>query len=214
MPQINHHLNEELLLGYATGNLPEAFNLVIATHVSLCDDCRAQLESFEALGGEVLQKCGTVDVSKDALSATLAKIAAAPVAEMRVPVSSGIFPTPLQDYVDGDLDAVHWRKVGGGVSQAILKTSKTASVRLLRIPAGTEVPDHGHRGTEMTLVLKGAFRDEHDRFARGDIEIADEDVQHTPVAEEGEDCICLAASDAPLRFTGLLPRIMQPFARI
>ncbi|NNF24361.1 MAG: transcriptional regulator [Rhodobacteraceae bacterium] len=214
MPDINHHLNEKLLLGYATGSLPEAFNLVIATHVSLCDECRAQVESYEALGGEVLQKCGTVDVSKDALSATLAKIDAGRDVEMPVPISNGVFPTPLHGYVNGDLDAVHWRKIGGGVSQAILKTSRTATVRLLRIPAGTELPDHGHRGTEMTLVLKGAFCDEHDRFARGDIEIADEDVQHTPIAEEGEDCICLAASDAPLRFTGLLPRIMQPFARI
>ena len=36
----------------------------------------------------------------------------------------------------------------------------------------------------------------------------------TPVAEEGEDCICLAATDAPLKFNALLPRIAQPFLRI
>jgi putative transcriptional regulator len=26
----------------------------------------------------------------------------------------------------------------------------------------------------------------------------------------GEDCICLAATDAPLRFRGLIPRLAQP----
>jgi len=76
------------------------------------------------------------------------------------------------------------------------------------------VPDHGHRGTELTLVLQGAFRDEVDRFARGDIEIATEELEHTPVAEAGEPCICLAATDAPLRFNSLVPRMLQPLLRI
>ena len=76
------------------------------------------------------------------------------------------------------------------------------------------MPHHSHRGLELTLVLKGAFRDEDDRFGPGDIEVATEEVHHTPIAEEGEDCICLAATDAPLRFKGLIPRIVQPFIGI
>jgi putative transcriptional regulator len=76
------------------------------------------------------------------------------------------------------------------------------------------MPDHSHHGTELTLVLKGAFQDEDGYFARGDIEIADSDVQHIPVADIHEDCICLAVTDAPLRFTGLMPRILQKFLRI
>jgi putative transcriptional regulator len=66
----------------------------------------------------------------------------------------------------------------------------------------------------LTLVLQGAFADEVDRFGRGDIEIANEDLNHQPIAEMGEDCICLAATDAPLRFNSLLPRLMQPLFRI
>ena len=45
-------------------------------------------------------------------------------------------------------------------------------------------------------------------------EIADDAVQHTPVADISEDCICLAVTDAPLRFKGLLPRLAQPFLKI
>ncbi len=67
---------------------------------------------------------------------------------------------------------------------------------------------------ELTLVLQGAFRDSEDRFGRGDLEIATEDLEHTPVAEPGADCICLAATDAPLRFNKLIPRIAQSFFRI
>jgi len=203
-------------MGYAAGTLPEAFNLVVATHITMCDDCRAALAEYDAVGGEVMLDAEPVAVAEDALTATLAMIEAGTGTPTPAPVrkKNSVFPGPLQDYVGGDLDSLKWRKVGGGVSQLVLKTSKDASVRLLRIPAGTAVPDHGHRGTELTLVLQGAFTDEEDRFGAGDVEIANEDLHHTPVAEQGMDCICLAATDAPLRFSGLVPRIAQRFIGI
>ncbi len=216
MKQIKHHLTEPLLMGYAAGTLPEAFNLVVATHITMCDTCRAALAEYEAVGGEVMLKSDPVDVAEDALAATMALIDSGAVAEKPAPVrvQSSIFPGPLQDYVSGDIDSLKWRKVGGGVSQLVLQTSSEASVRLLRIPAGTAVPDHGHHGTELTLVLQGAFTDAEDRFGAGDVEVANEDLHHTPVAEEGVDCICLAATDAPLRFNGLVPRLAQRFIGI
>ncbi|MEO1578243.1 MAG: ChrR family anti-sigma-E factor [Pseudomonadota bacterium] len=215
MTNIKHHLTDEVLLAYSAGTLPEAFDLVVATHVSLCDECRARLDALDAVGGAVLEDCAQVAMSADSLSATLAMIADAPSEQApHVAAKGAVFPAPLQEYVSGDLDAVKWRSVGGGVRQAILKTSNDASVRLLRIPGGAKMPDHGHRGMEMTLVLQGAFKDEDDRFARGDVEIANEDLHHTPVAEEGVDCICLAATDAPLKFNAFIPRIAQPFLRI
>ncbi len=212
---IKHHLTKPILMAYSAGTLPEAFNLVVATHISMCDDCRAELAAFDTVGGAVLQECDAAPLGAGCLQATLDRIAAQDTApEAPRGASNGVFPTPLQDYVGGDLEAVKWRPVGGGVRQAILKTSADASARLLHIPAGTAVPDHGHRGQEITLVLQGAFKDEHDRFARGDVEVADEDVHHTPVAEPGADCICLAVADAPLKFNSLLARIAQPFLGI
>ena len=215
MKQIKHHLNDGLLMGYASGNLPEAFSLVVATHISLCDECRARLESFDAIGGVLIDEDAAVEMTATALEATFERIAEIPaVAKTVAPTKTAVLPKPLQDYVGGDLDKVSWRNLGGGVKQAVLKTSNQATVRLLKIPAGAAMPDHGHSGTELTLVLKGAFRDDDGRFGRGDIEIANEDLQHTPIAEDGEDCICLAATDAPLRFRRLIPRIAQPFMGI
>ena len=46
---IKHHLSKELLLAYSTGQLEEGFSLAIATHISMCDQCRAELESLEAM---------------------------------------------------------------------------------------------------------------------------------------------------------------------
>lgn len=209
---IRHHLSDPLLIAYAAGNLLEAFGLVVATHVSLCDECRARLETFEAVGGAVVESADAVAMSDGCLEAVMARLGVQEVAPPRR--ARGLFPAPLADYVGGDLAAVKWRPLGMGVRQAILPTARGASARLLYIPAGQAVPDHGHRGTELTLVLQGAFRDDSDRFGPGDIEIASEELEHTPVAEAGMDCICLAATDAPLRFRALMPRLMQPIFRI
>lgn len=201
-------------MAYSAGTLPEAFGLVVATHVSMCDTCRAELDSFDAVGGCMMDSSGSAAMSPDSLSATLALIAANDAGPNTSRMSQGTLPSPLQDYVGGDLEAVKWRSIGMGVKQAILPTSKNATARLLYIPAGCAVPDHGHRGTELTLVLQGAFSDTEDRFARGDVEVANEDLHHTPIADMGEDCICLSATDAPLKFDGWIPRLAQRFLRI
>lgn len=211
---IQHHLTDSLLMAYSAGQLPEAHNLAVATHISLCDECRARMESFDAVGGAMMDHCDRETLAENSLSATMARIRNAAPVQHTAPTKRGIFPAPLQDYVGGDLEAVRWRSIGGGVKQAILPTSKGASARLLRIPGGTAVPDHSHGGLELTLVLQGAFADEGGRFTRGDIEIANEDVTHTPTAEAGPDCICLAVTDAPLRFSSLIPRLLQPFVKI
>jgi putative transcriptional regulator len=213
--KIKHHLSDELLMAYSAADLPEAFSLVIAAHLSMCDECRARSMAFDALGGAVLDD-QAIEMSDGSLEACLARIDTLPQANARsLRRSEGILPAPLLDYVGGGLDAVKWRPLGMGVRQSILRTGdKGASARLLYIPAGSAVPDHGHNGLELTLVLQGAFRDEQDRFGRGDVEIADPSVEHTPVAEAGEVCICLAATQGPLRFNALLPRLAQPFFRI
>ncbi|WP_299704719.1 ChrR family anti-sigma-E factor [uncultured Tateyamaria sp.] len=215
--KIIHHLTDEILMGYAAGTLPEAFNLMVATHVSLCDECRARVESYDAVGGAMLEEASEHDMAlaPGSFAATMALIAGGAPEEIRTQYpQDAVLPQPLQDYAGGGIDSIKWRAVGMGVKQAILPTSKDASARLLYIPAGAAMPDHGHHGIEMTMVLQGAFQDDDDYFARGDVEVADSDLHHTPVADIHEDCICLAVTDAPLRFQGLLPKIAQRFARI
>ena len=215
--EIRHHLTPGILMAYSAGSLPEAFNLMVAAHLSLCDACRAEAESYDSVGGELLDDvdADTVEMDAGSLDATMALITGGRVGDPAKPTrNGGVLPGPLQDYVGGDLDAVKWKPVGMGVKQAILKTSPTASARLLHIPAGAAMPDHGHRGIEMTMVLKGAFKDQDQYFARGDVEFADTDTHHTPVADIHEDCICLAVTDAPLKFRGLIPKLAQPFLRI
>ncbi len=213
---IAHHLTPQLMMAYSAGTLPEAFNLIVASHLSLCDSCRAEAESYDAVGGSLLETSATAGLDASCLSRVFDMIVAEPEAPKpaRPLPADAVLPGPLAAYVGGRLTDVKWSPVGMGVKQSILRTSPEATARLLYIPAGTAVPDHGHRGMELTLVLKGAFEDDDGRFARGDIEIATEETDHMPVADISEDCICLAVTDAPLRFKGLLPRLAQPFLKI
>ena len=213
MSQIKHHIPEAMLVAYAAGSLEHPFALVVAAHVSLCEECRVQLGAHEAVGGAVLEGQSLQAVSASMKDALLAQLDDVPVPEPDPTYErSGAFPGPVMQALKGK--PPRWKSVGGGVRQTLLHASDEGSVRLLYIPPGKAVPDHGHNGIELTLVLQGAFSDETGRFGVGDLEVADDTLEHTPVAEQGAPCICLAATDAPLRFNSLIPRLLQPLLRI
>ncbi|TDK48800.1 ChrR family anti-sigma-E factor [Antarcticimicrobium luteum] len=211
MSTITHHIPEPILAAYAAGALDHPFALVVATHLSLCDACRADAEAHEAVGGALLEETAPESLSA-ACKAQLMERLDAPHAPEPVYRRSGVYPGPVMEALKGR--PPRWKRLGGGVRQTILSAGQGGSARLLYIPAGQAVPDHGHNGLELTLVLQGSFCDETGRFGVGDVEIADDTLEHTPVAGAGADCICLAATDAPLRFSSLIPRLLQPIFRI
>ena len=73
---------------------------------------------------------------------------------------------------------------------------------------------HSHTELEMTCVLTGAFSHDGGRFGPGDFDFGDEDVDHKPLVERGEDCVCLVAMRGELRLSGLIGRLIQPFVRL
>lgn len=211
MSEISHHIPEPMLMAYAAGTLDHAFSLIVAAHVSLCDECRANLGAHEAVGGTLLQHQAVAKVPEGLKASVLARLDDA-VPSAPVYDRTGVFPAPVMAALDGE--PPRWRSVGMGVRQCVVHAGRDGTARLLYIPPGRAVPDHGHNGTELTLVLQGAFSDETGRYRAGDVEVADEHLEHTPTADPGAPCICLAATDAKLRFRGLIPRILQPIFRI
>lgn len=211
MNRITHHIPDGLLHAYASGTLPYSFSVLIAAHVSLCDECRAQCEAEELVAGALLEQEQTVALSEGARERLLSSLAMSSPkpAPLR---ASGIFPAPVMEALHGE--PPKWRMLGGGIRQQILCDDPDGSLRLLYIPAGRAVPEHGHGGLELTLVLQGSFSDSLGRFTRGDVEYAHDNINHQPIAGSGEACICLAATDAPLRFHAWLPRFLQPLFRI
>lgn len=222
----SHHLSTELLLDYAAGTLDEATSLMVATHLTLCPTCRQTLAAMENVGGAILNESAPVELADDAFENVMAALdkdaldkdaSGQTLHPRRVKVANDnpSFPTILQDYVGGDLDSVNWKKIGMGVETSEIGISDGAKrAFLLKVPAGKAVPQHTHDGNEFVMVLRGSYTDEAGQFGPGDVEIADGDVDHRPVADAGEDCICLVVLDAPVRLTGTLGPLLNMFVRV
>lgn len=122
-------------------------------------------------------------------------------------------PLAIEAFLGMPLGEVAWKKVMPGFAEYKLPDMDGCEVSLLRIDGGKAMPVHTHHGSEITLVLQGGFADDHGHYGVGDIAYADSEVNHKPVADEGEVCICLAVVDAPLELTGPLGRLVNPFRR-
>ena len=215
---LSHHPSEALLLDYALGSLAEGWSLAVAAHLSLCPMCRQQVAEMEALGGALMHDCPPAIAGDDLWQKVAARMDAPEVARevaAAPPCATSILPAPLRDYTDGDADNLAWRRLGLGAEQVVLKTRQPGtSARLLCIAPGQRVPAHGHAGLEVTVVLSGAFSDETGRYGRGDFQELDGEIEHQPWVDGGEPCICLAVTDAPLRFKSLAAKLAQPLLGI
>jgi putative transcriptional regulator len=217
---VRHHPAEDLLIDYATGALGEAEALVVATHLALCPDCRATVAAYEAMGGAMLDGIEPEPVGGDLLERVMARLDEAPPAPTRAAAvriaaagRAPVIPRPLRDYVGGDLGDVAWKPVMRGLDEHRIACPGEAKVRLMRIRAGVSMPQHTHKGREMTLVLAGGFTDDTGHFLRGDLSLTDGTVDHLPTADDDGDCVCVAVTDAPLRLTGPIGRLFNPFIR-
>lgn len=213
--KISFHLGDDILLKYAAGTLDEASSLLVATHLALCPHCRARNGAADALGGVLLDSLEAAPISNSTMDAVLARLRNEPQASESAATATGAFspviPEPLRGYLGGDLDSLHWRMVAPRVHQVQIETADHRSkARLLRFHSGLTVPTHGHNGSELTLVLTGSLCDRDNVLRRGDIAETDERTEHQPYAGPDEDCVCLAVTDAPLRFKGIFARLLQP----
>jgi putative transcriptional regulator len=214
--KIEHHPDTATLASYAAGSLDEAFATVVAAHLASCVKCRARLYEIEEVGGTMLETIDAVGLNEAALERAMSRLDE-PSEERAEPRSAEqSVPRPLGRLVTAPLDAIAWKSVAPGVAVHRLPTSKAArgSLTLLKIAPGKKIPEHGHGGMEITLVLTGSYRDALGRFGPGDVADLDEDIEHQPVVDSDEPCICLVASEAPTRFKSFFGRLFQPLVGV
>jgi putative transcriptional regulator len=218
----HHHLDHATLLRYAAGDLDEAFAAIVSSHIAMCGKCRQALRDAEAIGGDLLEQSDAATLSGDALQRLLGAIAmedgdrpvtAPPQADE---TAASDIPAPLRRYIGPSLSGIPWKRLAPGVSRhkVPLTTDTGSALYLLKIAPGKAVPEHGHGGAEMTLILSGSYCDDLGRFCPGDVADLDEHVEHQPKVEPGAPCICIVATETTTRFKGFFSRLLQPLVGI
>ncbi|MEO5806659.1 ChrR family anti-sigma-E factor [Devosia sp.] len=207
---VTHHPNLTTLIAFSAGTLDEPYAAVIATHLAMSEAGRKTVRQINTIGGALLSAEPDAAMADGALDRLLDAAGDEPL--QTPPAPDHALPAPLASYLPGGLESVRWKWTGPGVAVADLPVQRRSPSRLmlLRVGAGRRVPEHSHGGHELTLIIKGAYKDRFGVFAAGDIADHDEDVEHQPIAEDGEDCICMVAVDAPLNFRSRLIRTLQP----
>ena len=226
---IHHHLSDTTLGAFTAGSLSEATSLVAASHISLCPVCLKRQEELEELGGVHLQSSEPEFLSEEALQKVMTKLGKQELRQepnldnVSMHLSSNgpsshesslDIPQPLQPFVPDRLEDFEWKSLAPGVKYFAIPALQTAggTLSMLKISPDVKIPEHGHQGIELTQVLKGSFSDAVGCFSVGDIADLDDDIEHQPIVNSNEACVCLIASEAPLKFTGLVPRLVHYFS--
>ncbi|EJZ21267.1 anti-ECF sigma factor ChrR [Rhizobium sp. Pop5] len=206
---VHEHIDtiDALMAHYVAGSLPEPARVLVQSHLEMKPDNRSFVNGLELLAGEALENAPGVAIAdrERRLQAIFASSSSvpAPVARPR----HTLFPRALRDFVGFEVEDVPWRKRLPGFKEYSLDMDG-CEVNLMWIRPGRALPAHTHKGMELILILDGAFNDERGRFGPGDISIADETVDHRPVAEKDRPCIAFAVSDGPVRLTGSFRQMM------
>jgi putative transcriptional regulator len=200
---------------YAAGTLDAERSLLVACHLAFCSDCAAHVQHFESMGGALLEHAKGVAVSGLCLAKTLKKIDALSAKQHSMGDIDAVYPKPLHPYLNrvSENGELLWNHLGSRFRQIRLTHSKEGSVvRLMAVKGGQQMPAHTHMGEEYTLVLQGSLTDQYGTYHTGDVMFADSGVIHQPFVNEGEECICLVVTSAPIAFTGRFSRLLNIFS--
>ncbi|WP_417471111.1 ChrR family anti-sigma-E factor [Maricaulis sp.] len=221
MSQRGYALDDGWYLDHAAGAaMTPGQDVLLQAHLELSPAAREQAAAITRIGGAMLENIDAPaggDLSFDIDDIFARDAGDTAVSEAGTPeAKSAALPDYLPDAVrafmaEGDL-RLRWEFLGPGLEKAMLwRGGDDERLWLLRARPGVAIPHHGHRGSELTLVLKGSFYDGEQRYQRGDVEEADPGVEHDiRIGDEGE-CVCLALTEGKLRFQDPLLRLFQVF---
>lgn len=212
------HPPEDMVIDHAVGTLAEAQSLFVASHVSLCPDCRVLVREVEEAGGLLLHAIDPVPVDqrlREAVLSNLHHVDENDWHEARFIADTATLravPEPLRSHMAVNLHEIPWQRVTSKLARYDLPNRDPRFVvRMLKIAAGSRMPKHEHGGMELTMVLAGAFTDDRGRYGRGDVALGDPSIRHSPIAEDGEDCLCLTVVEGGLSLSGPIGKVVNLF---
>jgi putative transcriptional regulator len=212
---IHHHIDTATLMSFSAGTLNGSLAAVVAAHVSTCSHCAREVAAMDLVGATLLVG---LPVPLQAVAEdhppmprpTLGSPAPA-AADAAVDEDSAVIPAPIRKRFGISGKNIRWHRLALGVWHYRFSQDgeNAGDLRLLKIAPGYRMLEHGHGGTELTLVLEGAFSDSTGEYLPGDIQEVADEIEHSPVADRVSGCICLIASEERARFRGVVGKVVQ-----
>ncbi|MBV9749700.1 MAG: cupin domain-containing protein [Acetobacteraceae bacterium] len=206
-----HHPSEAVLVDYASGAQRPAFAAVTAAHLEVCAPCRSQVRLLEEVGGELLEDLAPAAMEDDGVARLLHRLDALEAA----PPSRAPSRAPGRAMTDRiRFGPRRWAGPGVWVRRAEKDLCGDDMLYMLYVPQGMTIFPHNHPGCEHIAVVKGGFTDVTGAYAEGDFAEIAPDVEHEPKVDPESDCICLIASEHPMKMRTLFGRMFQFVAKI
>ena len=213
---ISNHPDSRLMNEYSAGCLPLAQSACVSIHLNYCEQCQRRSRRLQQMGSALFERLSPQPVDDSLLASVLERLdEAAPLTYASSDVAETGYPALVQRLMAGDYADLEWKRITSSLQTSHLRTGDMDhEFALYHIKAGGSIPQHTHRGTELTLVLEGSFSDEAGVYQQGDFLMRDAEDQHSPTAARTADCICIGVLDAPIRFTAWNYRLLNPFLKL
>lgn len=219
----NFHPSDNTLLEYSSGNLDWALSICVSAHMQFCPQCKSKVVQFNSIGGNALVECEPIKVESNSFDALMKRINSdapqtktASASESMDNIDERIksLPKVVQKLIPKD-KPLKWSFVSPSLRSAQLETGQDHyEVCFHKIKRGGRVAEHDHRGLEVTLVLEGSFSDSEGNYTPGDYIVKHPGEPHRPIAAQDQDCLCLSIMEAPVKVTGLMGKVVNPFLKI
>ncbi|EAR10136.1 ChrR family anti-sigma-E factor [Reinekea blandensis] len=211
----NWHPTNDQLLEFASGTGSSAMSIAISTHLHFCQACRHQVHDNESMAAVLFEEQTRADLAGDGFDRLMSRIQNEPtVSAPKAPKAPSRFPPVIEKLIHKDTESLDWRSPMKNlrVSQ-LLKDETGLILGLHHMKSGGRVPHHTHRGNEISVVIEGGFSDEMGSYGPGDfIHLAGEHF-HSPQADADGDCWLLSLVEAPVKLTGPLGWLVNPFLK-
>ena len=220
---IKHHPTFELLQAFVNGELPASLSAGIAIHADMCEACQDKIahmteqvasNTFEETFLDrfiVDEKDDIEDIDSmnfDAMINGMTEsdetyIAVAPIEQtMSFKGEKYVLPTVLNRMSLGKTS-----NIGKLARSRVQLNEGEIHTSLLHIEPGGGVPEHTHKGFELTVLLSGSFHDEHGEYVKGDFIMLDAAHQHNPISTNG--CLCYTVANDALHFTQGINKLLN-----
>lgn len=224
---IKFHPTFTQLINLADGELPAAESLLMSAHCDMCEECRNKIALFtEHLAGRLFEVDDTpADSNEREYIAMFEQITNR---ERKVVNKQASYNANGQSSIElegrtfrlpstlarlsGRLG--NWSHLVGKLWQAQVDIGGGYLAQFIYMEKGGSVPEHTHKGSEMTLVLDGEFADGINVYRNGDFVSLNHNHTHAPVSNADEGCLVFSIIDQPLYFTSGWAKLINPLSSL